>query len=116
MTTPVWLKPGLIGVGVGAVALAVLGFTVGGWMTTSKAENFAASPASMETVAALVPFCLAASKADVASMGIIDKLKVARRYERDDIVMEAGWATAPGAERASSKVATECAEQIIAAS
>jgi len=116
MNTPIWLKPGLIGAGVGAVALAAIGFTAGGWMTGSKANLLASSRASAEMVTALVPYCLAASKIDTASAGIIGKLKEARSYERDDIVMEAGWATAPGSERADRKVAAECAEKLIATS
>jgi hypothetical protein len=43
MNTPEWLKPGLIGVGVGAVALAITGFTWGGWVTGPKAEVMAAN-------------------------------------------------------------------------
>ena len=116
MEQPKWLKPGLIGAAAGAVALAVVGFTAGGWMTGTKAERLAASRANTETVSALVPYCVAASMADPASAGIIDQLKSARAYERDDIVMEAGWATAPGAERPDSSVAFECAKKLTSAS
>ena len=39
MTTPEWLKPGLVGAGVGAVALAAVGFGWGGWVTGGAAES-----------------------------------------------------------------------------
>ena len=52
MNTPEWLKPGLIGVGVGAVALAITGFTWGGWVTGPKAEVMAANQAKVEVLAA----------------------------------------------------------------
>ena len=109
-----WLKPALIGAVGGAAVLAIVGFVAGGWVTSSKAERLAAARASTETVSALVPFCVAVSKTDPAAFAVIEKLKSARSYERDDIVMEAGWATAPGAERPDRKVAAECAEKLTA--
>lgn len=112
MKQPTWLKPGLIGSAVGAIALAIVGFTAGGWMTGSKAERLAADRASTETVSALVPFCVALSATDPAGAGIIERLNAARSYERDNIVADAGWATAPGADRPDSKVAAECAERL----
>lgn len=116
MEQPKWLKPALVGAAVGAIALAIVGFTAGGWMTNSKAERLAASRASTETVSALVPYCVAASMADPAASAIIDELKAARSFERDDIVMDAGWATAPGADRPDRQLAVECAVKLTATS
>ena len=39
MELPKWLMPGVYGAGVGAVALAIVGFSWGGWVTASKAEG-----------------------------------------------------------------------------
>ncbi len=116
MEQPKWLKPALVGAAVGAIALAIVGFTAGGWMTNSKAERLAASRASTETVSALVPYCVAASMADPAASAIIDELKAARSFERDDIVMDAGWATTPGADRPDRQLAVECAVKLTASS
>lgn len=41
MNTPAWLKPGLDGVAVGAVAFAVVGFSWGGWVTGGTAKKMA---------------------------------------------------------------------------
>ncbi|HEX5866187.1 MAG TPA: hypothetical protein VFY72_00660, partial [Beijerinckiaceae bacterium] len=40
--TPEWLRPGLYGAAGGAVALAVIGFSWGGWVTDGKARQMAA--------------------------------------------------------------------------
>ncbi len=42
MRTPEWLKPGLYGAACGAVALAVIGFSWGGWVTGGMARTMAA--------------------------------------------------------------------------
>ena len=36
MQTPEWLKPGLYGAVCGAVAVAIAGFTWGGWVTAAR--------------------------------------------------------------------------------
>ena len=42
MQTPEWLKPGLYGAACGAAALAVIGFSWGGWVTGGTARTMAA--------------------------------------------------------------------------
>jgi hypothetical protein len=42
MHPPEWLKPGLYGAACGAVALAVIGFSWGGWVTGGTARTMAA--------------------------------------------------------------------------
>ena len=115
MPAPVWTKPALVGAGCGAVALAIIGFTVGGWVTGSKAEQLASMRASSEVVAAQVPYCIARSDADPASATIVPQLKAASSYNRADLVMEAGWATIPGESRPDRQIARECAEMLVVA-
>ena len=64
MRIPVWFKPGVWGVGVGAVAMAIVGFTQLGWTTSGNAELLAQERASTAVVAALVPFCVAKAQQD----------------------------------------------------
>jgi dienelactone hydrolase len=64
MNTPEWLKPGIYGAAVGAVALAIVGFSWGGWVTGGTAEKLASDQAKLEVVAALVPICLEQSSQD----------------------------------------------------
>ena len=64
MNIPEWLKPALYGAAAGAVALAIVGFSWGGWVTGGTAKQMAANRAKLEVVAALVPICVEQSKQD----------------------------------------------------
>jgi dienelactone hydrolase len=114
MNAPEWLKPGLVGAGVGAVALAIVGFSWGGWVTGSTAEAMASERAEAEVVSALVPFCVARSLADPEVSRITAELEGAAAYKRPDILMTAGWATMPGADKADRDLAKACAVTLAA--
>ena len=62
MQTPEWLKPGLYGAACGAVALAVIGFSWGGWITGGTARTMAADQSKAEVVTALSLICVDQSK------------------------------------------------------
>jgi hypothetical protein len=109
MTAPEWLKPGLLGAGAGAIALAIVGFTWGGWVTGSTAEAMASDRAELEVVTALVPFCIARSQADPQVTRITAELEAAASYKRADILSDAGWATLPGAAEPDRALAKACA-------
>ena len=114
MRTPEWLKPGLYGAGIGAVALAIAGFSWGGWVTGSTAEKMASERAKAEVVAALVPVCLEQSRQDPRFAEQIAALEQAKSYNRRDMVMEAGWATMPGSTDPDRAVANACMERLAA--
>ena len=112
MTTPEWLKPGLYGAVLGAVALAIAGFTAGGWMTAKSANQMASAQARSEVIAALVPICVVQSRQDPQMQETMAKLKAANTYERDNMLMKAGWATMPGSEEPNRAVAGACMGQL----
>jgi alpha/beta superfamily hydrolase len=112
MNTPEWVKPGLIGAGVGAVALAITGFSWGGWVTGAKAEIMASDQARAEVIAALVPICMEQSRVDPQSVATLAVLKDTSRYQRSDILMKAGWATMPGSTDPDRKVASACMDEL----
>jgi len=114
METPEWLKPGLFGAGAGAVAIAIIGFSWGGWMTESMAKQMASNQARQEVVAALVPICLEQSKQDPQVAQTMAQLKDINSYERTDMVMNAGWATMPGSSDPNRNVASACMEKLAA--
>ncbi len=64
MNLPEWLKPGLFGIAIGAAAIAILGFTWGGWVSQTTAKEMASDQARTEVVAALLPVCIERSKMD----------------------------------------------------
>lgn len=113
MKTPEWLQPGLVGAAVGAVALAIVGFSWGGWMTASSAQQMASSQARSEVVNALVPICVEQSQHDPGLSATVAQLHDASSFRRGDIVMNAGWATMPGTTTANRQVASACAELLM---
>jgi hypothetical protein len=114
MNTPEWLKPALLGAVAGAIALAVVGFSWGGWQTGGGADKMAADHARLEVVAALVPICIEQSRQDPKVNETLAMLKETSSYKRSDMVMDAGWATMPGSEDPNRSVASACMEQLAA--
>ena len=114
MKLPKWLKPGLLGVALGAILLAVVGFNWAGWMTAGKAERLASDQAREEVVAALVPVCIEQFENDPAMAEKLIELKNARIYQRSALMMKTGWATMPGASEPNSSVASACMNKLAA--
>lgn len=114
MNAPEWLKPGLYGAALGAAALAILGFTWGGWVTGGTARQMASAEARQQVVAALVPICLEQSRLDPQVTESLAALKDANSYQRTDVVMKTGWATMPGENDPNRSVASACAESLAA--
>ena len=114
MTSPEWLKPVLIGAGVGAVATVIVGFGWGGWVTGLKAEAMAADRANAEVVAALAPICVAQSRQDPQAATTLATLKETSKYQRSEVLMKAGWATMPGSTDPMRSVASACVDTLSA--
>jgi hypothetical protein len=107
-----WLKPALYGAAAGAVAVAIIGFSWGGWMTAGQAEKMASKQADVAVVAALLPICLEQSRTDPKLTSTLAVLKDTSSYKRDDVLIQAGWATMPGASDPNRQVAVACAEKL----
>lgn len=114
MNIPEWVKPGLYGAASGAIAVAIIGFSWGGWMTGGAAVKMANSEAQKEVVAVLAPICVEQSKLDPQAATTLAKLKDTATYKRRDMLMETGWATMPGSTTADRKVASACLDTLAA--
>lgn len=112
MKTPEWLKPALYGAAAGAAALAIVGFSWGGWMTGGSATMMAADQARAATVAALMPVCVAQSNADSQRLPKLAAMRDLPSYKRRDAVMSAGWATLPGSDAPNRDVAQACVDEL----
>jgi hypothetical protein len=112
MQTPDWLRPGLYGAAVGAIAVAVIGFSWGGWVTGGKARQLAADQSRTDVVAALSLICVEQSTRDPQLVERVAALKTASSWTRGDLVMKNGWATMPGTTEANRQVAISCAEKV----
>jgi len=107
MKMPVELKPALLGAMGGAIALAILGFTWGGWMTASNAAAQANQRASEAVVTALAPICADNFRRSGDAVARLDELKQAGFIEKG------GWAKMPGAQSADSTMSRACATLIL---
>ena len=112
MQTPAWLKPGLYGAACSAIALAIAGFSWGGWVTERTAQQMAADQSRTDVVAALSPVCEDQAKRDPQMVERVAALKSADTWSRADLVMKNGWATMPGTTEGNRRVASACAAKV----
>lgn len=116
MKIPVETKPFLWGIAGGALAMAVVGFTWGGWVTGSKAESVASERATDAVVTALAPICVDKFQhaADAAANGAA--LKKTDAWSQAEFVEKGGWAAVPGPDNPDrvSAVAKACAALLTA--
>jgi len=111
MKLPVETKPALWGIAGGAIAMAIVGFNWGGWVTGGKAEAQASERAETAVVSALAPICVDKFQhaGDVAANSAA--LKKADSWSQGDFIEKGGWATMPGPKNPDqvSAVAKACA-------
>ena len=105
-------KPALMGTIGGAVALAVVGFSWGGWVTSGTAEAMADKRSKTAVVAALAPICVAQFQQESSFEIKLSELNETSPYRRAAFIEEGGWATMPGSEESNRDVARACAEMI----
>jgi hypothetical protein len=117
MKIPIETKPALWGAAGGAVAMASVGFTWGGWVTGGKAETTAQTRVDDAIVGALAPVCADRfQRAGEATANLV-ALKKADSWSQGDFVEKGGWATVAGSSKPHqiSAVAKACAELLAAA-
>ncbi len=112
LNIPIWTKPALNGAVVGALAMAVVGFTWGGWVTSGTSRKNSAFETSLGVATALTPYCLEKSKADPLAAAVLTEFKAAGNYARSGIVEKAGWATPLGADKPNIELAKSCQLEI----
>ena len=109
-----WMKPGVWGAVIGSVLTMIVGFSWGGWTTSTTANQVATSRADAAVTAALVPICIAQEKIDATKGKKLGQLKaITASYEQTDFVMKAGWATFPGKADPNRDVAAACASALV---
>ena len=108
-----WIKPGAWGLVVGGVLTMIVGFSWGGWTTSSTADRLAMERSNTAVTAALVPVCLEKSKSDPAITKKVGELKaLTSPYEQREAVLKDGWASV-GAAEGNREVAEACAAQLV---
>jgi hypothetical protein len=108
-----WIKPGGWGFVIGSIVTMIVGFSWGGWATSSTADRVAMERSTTAVTAALVPVCLEKSKADPARTKKLGALKaLTSSYEQRDAVFKDGWASV-GESEGNRDVAEACAAQLL---
>ena len=108
---PAETSPFLWGAACGALALAIVGFSWGGWVTGSTALKQAEAKADEAILASLVPICVAQFRSSPQAPGRLAALRQASSWEQGEFVSKGGWATMPGATGEPNRnVAAACAE------
>jgi hypothetical protein len=111
MKLPVETKPVLWGIAGGAIALAIVGFTWGGWVTGARYQADGSQQANAAVVSALAPICadrfrrMPEASQNLAALNKIDS------WSRGAFIEKGGWATMPGSipPEQTSQVAKACA-------
>lgn len=113
MPRMLWLKPGFIGACIGAVALAIFGFTQLGWVSANTAESMVLRSSDAAVAKALVPVCIERAQMDPQSGPMLQELSgVTSTRNRESFVEKAGWAKMPGAETSNGDLADACAQAL----
>ena len=113
MKIPVNTEPFLYGAAAGAIALAIVGFSWGGWMTASKSEQFARMRADQALVALQTPICVAQFQKDPKAEASLAALVGTDRWDQAEYVSKGGWATMPGSTAEPNRdVAEACAKTL----
>ena len=107
MQIPAGTKYALYGAVGGAALVLVLGFTVGGWVTGSTAEEMAEARAETAIIAALTPYCVEMAQSQPAQMEL---LLEESSWSRDSFGEKAGWVSNVD-EKYRDAVAISCASQ-----
>jgi alpha/beta superfamily hydrolase len=111
--TKATVRAGLWGAAAGAIALAIVGFNWGGWVTGGSAETLAKNRAATAVVAALTPICVEKFRqAADAPTNLAEMKKTAYVWDQSKFVEKGGWATMPGSTEPNSAVARACAESL----
>lgn len=116
MKIPVETKPALWGVVGGAIALAIVGFTWGGWVTGGKAEANAMQRVNTAVVTALAPVCVEKFQDSADVSANLAALKKIDSWSQGAFVEKSGWATVAGSNSPDqvTAVAKACAVLLVA--
>jgi hypothetical protein len=96
----------------GAVALAIVGFNWGGWVTTGTAEALAKETAANAVAERLGTICVAQFNRDSQKGQKVDEMKGQDAWDTGRYIEKQSWAIMPGAEKPESGVADACARQL----
>lgn len=92
----------------GAIAISIIGFNWGGWVTSGSASNMSEESSVAAVALALTPYCIQNSKDDPRLVAVMAELEESSSYQRRGVIEDAGWATPMGAEDPDRELAEAC--------
>ena len=107
------IKPLCWGAVGGAVALTIIGFSYGGWMTGGNAEQMAQQRAAAAVVAVLAPICADRFRQQADASARLAALKAVSSWQQGAVIEKGGWATMPGNTVPMPGVGSACAEILV---
>jgi hypothetical protein len=108
MQIPAGTKPALMGAVAGAIAISIIGFNWGGWVTSGSASDMSEEISVAAVALALTPYCIQNSQDDPKLVAVMAELEEASSYQRRGVIEDAGWATPLGAENPDRELAEAC--------
>jgi hypothetical protein len=95
------------------VAILILGFTWGGWVTERTAQNRAVAMADEALVKRLASLCVIQFTNDPEKAQKLSELKAADISQGGEYVGKQGWATMPDEKESDRRIADECARLLV---
>lgn len=115
MKLPIETTPALWGAAGGAVALAIVGFNWGGWVTGGKAETMTQTRVDEAVIGILAPQCV--EKFERAGDAAAQRATITKMdsWSRGEFVEKGGWAamSASAPSGRASAVAKACANLLV---
>ena len=109
MKIPSEVKPAAWGAVAGAIAMAIVGFSWGGWVTGGTAEKDSKARSETAVLAALSPICVDKFTQQAGATERLVELKKVSSWQQGDFIAKGGWATMPGSTTPDSSLARACA-------
>jgi len=114
MKIPAKTEPFLWGVGAGAIALAIIGFNWGGWVTDATAKERAGARVELAKVQMLTTICVAQFQKDPMAQASLATLMAKDRWDQSEFVSKGGWATMPGSTAEPNREVSEACAKTLA--
>ena len=113
MQVPQWMKPGVWGAVIGAVAMMSIGFAWWGWTLSSTAEQMATERAKAAVVALFTPLCVERFMTQPDAIVKLTEFQQTAAWRQTEFIEKGGWATASGGTTPHAAVAKACADQLM---
>jgi len=98
----------------GAIALAIVGFNWGGWVTGGAADAMAKEIAANAVAERLGSICFAQFNQDTQKGQMLKEMKEKDPWDKARYIEKQSWAIMPGEDKPDSKVADACAKHVAA--